>query len=60
MIHFLIFAFLFSSRFEQAHEAASAKIRRVSTSYPVPKNIQDLVDTPLKSIDFTFTDPVGA
>ena len=60
MMHFLIFVFLFSSRFDQAHEAASAKIRRVSTSYPVPKNIQELMDTPLKSIDFTFTDPVGA
>jgi hypothetical protein len=60
MMSFLMCSFLLSARFEQAHEAASAKIRRASTSYPVPKNIQELMDCPMKSIDFTFTDPVGA
>ena len=44
----------------QAHEAASGPIRKVTTSYPVPAEIQALMECPIPTCSFTFTDPVEA
>ena len=46
--------------FTQAHEAASGPIRKVTTSYPIPNDIQALMECPTATASFTFTDPVEA
>ena len=46
--------------FPQAHEAASGPIRKVTTYFPIPDEIQALMECPSATAAFTFTDPVEA